>query len=244
LDQGHYKTAMTLINIISPHIDDAIFSLGAYLERLQRYHQLCVINIFSLSTFAFGKLMPTSIATAIRKAEDKIALGAIDAHSVHYLDLPEALLRGYTLESQLNQPDDHRVVDRNLILEIGKHLDQIIPPRSIVFSPAAFGSHVDHVHVRLACEQLDARLVYYADLPYVTNSIRYNHQSAVILIRDMNSKVVYSNDGMTDRHIHLCRYYESQFEQRFVYSMMTYLCQNHFTLWSHHEFPSLNLDIK
>jgi LmbE family N-acetylglucosaminyl deacetylase len=225
---------MALISVISPHIDDAIFSLGAYLEQLHRLHQLSVINVFSLSVFAFSKLMPTITATAIRKAEDKIALGTIGVHSVHYLDLPEAVLRGYTLGNLFNQPDENRVADRNLILEISKHLGRLIPPGSIVLSPIAFGSHVDHVNVRLACERLDAKLVYYADLPYAADSIRFDHQ-----------RVLCSGHKVIDRHIHLCRCYESQFEHGFVNSMTDYLRQNHYTLWSHHEFTELNdLDIQ
>ncbi|MBN1313149.1 MAG: PIG-L family deacetylase [Anaerolineae bacterium] len=235
---------MALINVISPHIDDAVFSLGAYLQQFRQYGELQIINVFSLSTLVYGKKMPIHEATQIRKAEDDFAVRMLGIDSICNLDFPEALLRGYTIDNLRSELDDDLVADRDLISKLADSLARVIEPSSIVLSPVAFGSNVDHVNVRLACGQLDTVLVYYADLPYAADSVRYNHQSGAAFIRGMNSQMVYSGHNAIERHFHLCRHYRSQFQERFVPSVRNYLYQNGFRMWSHHEFSTLNLDIK
>ena len=233
---------MTLINVISPHIDDSVFSLGSYMEQLRQSHELAVINVFSICTFAFGKLLPATAANMTRKSEDHVALSHIGVRSVRYLDLPEALLRGYRLED-LSQFSGALATDDDVITEATARLRDLVVPGSVVFAPAGFGSHVDHLHVRLACQGLDAILVYYADLPYAADRNRFDHAGAVEFTRTMQRQVISVSHNLVEQHISLCKYYESQFEPSFADSMAGFLHLNHYILWSHNEFATLDLNI-
>ncbi|MCL4467196.1 MAG: PIG-L family deacetylase [Chloroflexi bacterium] len=234
---------MATVVIISPHIDDAVFSLGSYLEQLVRHHSVSVINVFSLSTFAFREMLPPRRATLIREFEDGLAMRTVGVPDSHYLRFPEALLRGYSLVDLRSESAEHSVANSDLVPQVSARLVQLVPPDSFVLAPAAFGSNVDHIVTRMVCERLAAKVVYYADLPYAADAVHYSHRSAENFLQRTRSVTVFSGLGLANRNTRLCRLYISQFEERFVAPIEDYLDRHGITLWSNHGLAALSLDI-
>ena len=146
-DRMKYKNV-----IISPHIDDAFFSLGGLLLKDRRERQL-VVDIFSISSFHKLKLSREKV-TQIRKEEELSnakRLG-IDVDFLPFLD-------------GRNDYDLPRLT-ASISQAIGKHVRE----GDRIFFPLAISEHMDHVVASLAGLQLAAegrkRVYFYEDLPY------------------------------------------------------------------------------
>jgi len=99
---------------LSPHLDDAAFSLGGALARMARDGwEVVVATVFTATVpaptgFALAcqldkGLPPDADYMAIRRAEDEAACAALGARALH-LPLREAPHRGYHSATALFQP--------------------------------------------------------------------------------------------------------------------------------------------
>jgi LmbE family N-acetylglucosaminyl deacetylase len=111
-------------------------------------------------------------AMAVRRAEDEAFARLVGAANV-FVDLPDAVFRGYGGDSQLMgppRPDDSPPVE-----ELRRALARLGPDR--LFLPLAIGGHVDHRQARRAAMTLLAeagspfrdRTRFYEDFPYALN---------------------------------------------------------------------------
>ena len=157
---------------ISPHLDDATFSVGGTLARLaDGGHEVVVVTCFTRSVLA-----PTGFALAcqtdkglgpdvdylaLRRQEDCAAIALLGARPVH-LDLPEAPHRGYDSAPELFagvHPDDEAW------REVGALLADLAA--DLWLAPQGLGGHVDHLQVQRAVAGLARPTAWWRDSPYV-----------------------------------------------------------------------------
>ena len=157
---------------MSPHLDDAAFSVGGTLAALvDAGHEVTVVTCFTRSVqdptgFALAcqtdkGLGPQVDYLAVRRAEDRAAMAVLGAVPVH-LDLPEAPHRAYESAAELFagvHPDDG--VWRALTELLGG-LDA-----DLWLAPQGLGGHVDHLQVLRAVARLDRPVLWWRDSPYV-----------------------------------------------------------------------------
>lgn len=169
--------------VVSPHPDDAVWSLGGRLARwVARGVPVTVVTVFDgpVTAGARGGGMPDaahgpdawrSVARpALRRREDRAALTLLGAAHVS-LGFTDAALRTsheryrYSCAPRVRGPrhaDDARLAD-----ELGAALRTCCPAGARVHGPLAAGRHVDHVLVREAVERLgQPDTAWYEDFPY------------------------------------------------------------------------------
>ncbi|MDP9434531.1 MAG: PIG-L family deacetylase, partial [Actinomycetota bacterium] len=157
---------------VSPHLDDAVFSVGGLLAVLaDAGHEVTVVTCFTASVpgptgFPLAcqtdkGLAPDVDYMALRREEDQAALRVLGAVPLH-LPLPEAPHRGYDSPAALFagvRPDDdaHRQVTACL-----EPLDA-----DLWLAPQGLGGHVDHLQVLRAVAGLGRPTAWWRDAPYV-----------------------------------------------------------------------------
>jgi LmbE family N-acetylglucosaminyl deacetylase len=157
--------------IVSPHPDDAALSCGG---RMLGDHALLVVNCFTRSAwwrFPFTSADADRIQ-ACRTAEEDL-VSRLSGCAAVALDLPEALLRGRTMDDVFTATPDARDDGvRRAVVDVvqrlaGEH------PLAHWYLPLGVGNHIDHRLARDAA--LDAlrergirptHLHFYEDLPY------------------------------------------------------------------------------
>jgi LmbE family N-acetylglucosaminyl deacetylase len=157
---------------VSPHLDDAAFSVGGTLAALATAgHEVTVVTCFTRSVpdpagFALAcqldKGLPADVDyMALRREEDAAAMAVLGAASRH-LDLPEAPHRGYT-----SAPDLFAVVHDgdDVWRSVCAALADV--PGDLWLAPQALGAHVDHLQVLRAVAALGRPTLWWRDSPYV-----------------------------------------------------------------------------
>ncbi len=157
---------------VSPHLDDAAFSVGGTLAALaDAGAEVVVVTCFTRSVpdptgFALAcqadkGLAPEVDYLALRRDEDRAAMAALGATPVH-LDLPEAPHRGYT-----SAPDLFAGVHEGD--EVWRDVREALRPYAadVWLGPQALGAHVDHLQVLRALADLGRPTAWWRDSPYV-----------------------------------------------------------------------------
>jgi LmbE family N-acetylglucosaminyl deacetylase len=170
---------VTHIVAISPHLDDAAFSVGGLLASRARAGDRVTIvtcftgNVAEPTGFALAcqldkGLGPEVDYMALRRAEDHAACAVIGATAVH-LPLLEAPHRGYASARELFAA---RRDDDAMLAPLSKALaDQItLLSPDLLLGPLAIGNHVDHWLVRDALETCGASILLWEDWPYLTRA--------------------------------------------------------------------------
>ena len=160
---------------MSPHLDDAVFSVGASLAGLvDAGHDVTVVTCFTAGVpdptgFALAcqtdkGLAPDVDYMALRRAEDAAATAVLGASPVH-LPLREAPHRGYDSAPALFagvHPDD--VAWQDVLAALGSY------DADLWLAPQGLGSHVDHLQVVRAVAELDRPTLWWRDAPYALRS--------------------------------------------------------------------------
>jgi hypothetical protein len=169
--------------VLSPHLDDAVFSCGGWMaQRSSAGDEVRVLTICAgdppvgpLSPFAeqLHRRWGTAVAPgSVRRTEDRIAAGRLGALAGH-LDIPDAIYRTAQSGTHL-YPDETSLFgalhaeDAQIVEHLGELLSQACDASTQVVCPLAFGGHVDHQLTRRAAERLGLGLWYYYDLPYAS----------------------------------------------------------------------------
>jgi LmbE family N-acetylglucosaminyl deacetylase len=169
---------------LSPHYDDAILSCGGTiaLQKLTSLRTL-VVTIFGgsgnepLTPFAAQIQRDTGLgatakeAVTLRREEDAAATTRVGADHL-WLDLPDAIYRGYNSQDALfgdvSRADlaiEEQVAA--IVLEIHSRA-----PLAVIYAPLGIGHHVDHQIVCSAADRLvqqKANVKFYEDFPYVSS---------------------------------------------------------------------------
>jgi len=202
---------VTHIVAISPHLDDAAFSVGGLLASRARAGDRVTIvtcftgNVAEPTGFALAcqldkGLGPEVDYMALRRAEDHAACAVIGATAVH-LPLLEAPHRGYASARELFAA---RRDDDAMLAPLSKALaDQItLLSPDLLLGPLAIGNHVDHWLVRDALETCGASILLWEDWPYLTRAVDRR--------TDRPALVHPLNDADRAARIAMCAAYASQ----------------------------------
>jgi LmbE family N-acetylglucosaminyl deacetylase len=213
--------------ILSPHLDDAVWSLGGYLKSLESISDIRVINIFSKQSFAFEKSMDPTLATEIRKNEDKKALNWVGIADIRYLDIPEALMRGYSKEKMFLDFENDIEDPVGKILE--KLLAELIKKEDMVLIPSAFGGHIDHIITRNVAMRISCNHVFYEDLPYAARTER--RSVAERFLANKGLKKAPATKLCLENHMRLTRMYKSQIAGYRLKQIRNYIQNEGYNLW-------------
>lgn len=166
-----------MILAVSPHLDDAVFSVGATLARAAAHGEEVVLaTVFTRSVaspqgFALACQLDKGLPVeadymALRRAEDELAACRLGLAGVIHLDLAEAPHRGYGSPAQLFtaiRGDDPAVT--GVPQALADLLARTAP--ATILGPQAIGGHVDHAVVARALAQLGVPVARWRDVPYV-----------------------------------------------------------------------------
>lgn len=170
---------MSHVVAISPHLDDAAFSVGGLLAARARAGDRITIltcftgNVARPTGFALACQLDKGLAPdvdymALRRAEDRAACAVIGADAIH-LPLLEAPHRGYASAPELFGPrraDDGMLGPLATMLD--EHLQSLRP--DLLLGPLAVGDHVDHWLVRDALGAIGRPVLLWEDWPYLTRA--------------------------------------------------------------------------
>lgn len=170
--------------VLSPHLDDAVYSVGGLLHDQSRAgREILVVTVCAgdppegLSSFALEVLRHMSLdpaeAMATRRAEDRAALGALhDSIALEHWPFPEATFRKSTTGGDLYRSRRVLFAEPNpLDTELPRELENRLRELGSferVLAPLGVGGHVDHRLVRRAAlAQFGRRTRLWEDFPYV-----------------------------------------------------------------------------
>jgi LmbE family N-acetylglucosaminyl deacetylase len=182
--------------VVSPHPDDAVWSLGGRLARWSSLGaRVTVVTVFDAPAAAPGTPAARGggagdpadawrgiAEPAVRRREDRAALDALGAGHLS-LGFTDAALRTsygtYRYGSALRVRGRHHPDDAALPEAIGEALRPWCPPGARVHAPLAAGRHVDHVLVRAAVERLGPPdTAWYEDFPYALRARDHHGMTA------------------------------------------------------------------
>lgn len=181
------------IVILSPHADDASFSLGGSLWKYRNRANIHIINIFTRQDFTiYWKLYAESREKNFVHHEERMAWKLLNIKDGKMLGLKDAPMREkYKDQVILSEEFDSSKIISNeqklyqqLTTSIGEIIKNINP--SIILCPLGIGKHVDHILVRDACIEAVKdyrRLSFYEEMPYV---ISFNRET---VIKEVEEKV-------------------------------------------------------
>ena len=144
------------IALLSPHLDDAVFSVGGLMAALaDEGHELHVVTCFTRSVsrptdFALACQLDKGLSAEVdymqlRREEDVRACALLNAQP-HWLDLPEAPHRGYHSAAALfGDLVEEDTVQSELQECLERAVANIEP--DLILSPQGIGHHVDHRQV-------------------------------------------------------------------------------------------------
>ncbi len=162
--------------LLSPHSDDACFSLGVFAKTSQKAY---VINIFTKSGYLPGmhglnQEDAISRVTSIRESED-LAFAKAASLQIESLDLLDAPLRGLEpFKSKPSSREEEYINDAvfSVLTKIWNEFGQ----NTMLLAPAGIGGHVDHVTIRdwmiKHINKLSSKYVlgFYEDLHYASDA--------------------------------------------------------------------------
>lgn len=165
---------------VSPHLDDAVFSVGGVLAALARAGwSVRVVTCFTASVespcpFALStqldKGLPAEVDyMALRRAEDTAAQRTLGALPPVHLPLPEAPHRGYGSAPELFAPPH---ADDTVGAELESLIRPLLAPADLVLAPQGIGGHVDHLITAraVAATAPSRRTCWWRDVPYVARA--------------------------------------------------------------------------
>jgi LmbE family N-acetylglucosaminyl deacetylase len=167
------------IVVLSPHRNDAAFSLGLTIESwLEQGHAVEVMNVFTRTEHApfsdAGSLHPNdraSFASAVRKREDeawaKLYAGVAGRGRLTFddLNLKDAPLRLHCSPAEVQSRVP--LLTEKVMLKLTRSLETARADALVL--PLGVGNHVDHLTVRMGALPADSgkqALAFYEDLPY------------------------------------------------------------------------------
>jgi LmbE family N-acetylglucosaminyl deacetylase len=171
--QAHITTV-----IVSPHPDDAALSAFMWMHKVEMADgggvQPLVLDVFSRATWwRFAPPDSVEEIQRVRHDEERLVTSLTGAR-LQMLDLPEALLRGYTMHDVFQPP----VASRDSIVRaaLAAAIEELTRESVLWLLPLGIGNHVDHVIARdetlAALEHAGVpnhRIFFYEDLPYAAD---------------------------------------------------------------------------
>lgn len=220
---------MDKIIVISPHLDDAIWSLGGWFFHRKYDSEITVINVFSTMGWAYERALPPFVATNIRKLEDYVGLKSAGVKKIINMDYDEAFLRGYTAKDRMFVDDLPIVGEEQTISYLSQKLQVLLGSieYTMLLFPAGFGAHIDHLLCRVLAHNY-SECFFYEEIPYVTRE--YNRKSAEVFLINKEKIIINLSANDVRMHTKLMKMYVSQIKQSYVTTAIPYL-SNNFGIW-------------
>ncbi len=219
--------------LLSPHHDDAVWSLGAIMLSLKKLMLLHVITIFTKSSYIYGEITNTENASKLRALENQKALNSIGVNNVHDFNIPEAILRGKNLNNQFDVVPAVEVKStvQSLMGAVTDKIHQIRP--NTIFAPVAFGGHIDHVLTReLVNNEETYNILYYEDMPYVCRDKNKDNSLEFIHDNELKRITIALSKPEIDLHLKLYDSYPSQRLERHKLEIAHYLNNHGIGIWA------------
>ena len=214
------------INILSPHIDDAAYSLALTISRcVNNQIPVTIINCFTVTKWAIRFVSKdVNEVSLLRKKEDSECYKTYNASiDIINLELTDAPLRNdYIFQSQPFQPDELKLVEI-----VKKKLEK--SSDAILISPLGIGNHIDHAICKQAAVQLyrKMKVLFYEDLPYANRiSETEIFDQIKILEERLNVQLTHRTDGLKNCTINkeqLIRLYKTQINDEICSEIMSHM---------------------
>lgn len=175
--QAVATSVVNVILVLSPHLDDAAFSVGPFLAKFSNRARIIVATAFTKSElnpsdFALACQLDKGLSAetdymAIRRKEDIEWSRRIGAEVVHG-PFAEAPHRGYQSAKELFGSVLESDKLKYSLTSWLKDLDLIFNPK-IILCPIGVGNHVDHLWIhKVARHSFDSKLplLFFKDQPY------------------------------------------------------------------------------
>jgi LmbE family N-acetylglucosaminyl deacetylase len=219
----------TPIVILSPHLDDAVWSIGPVLKELAEHgHKLTIITLFSLSVISGDDILPPAAGTPVRKAEDAVACQAVGCDDVVYLDFPDGILRDRSLETVF---DPAYKTPEWLGGKLLAALTDVTPSQAVLFAPSGFGWHIDHQLTARLASQLPQRTIFYEDMPYASLTVKLQEAHEFLRHQGAQEARIPIGDDTIAEHLRLYRLYASQRDPRHEEQINQYLRARGYGFW-------------
>jgi LmbE family N-acetylglucosaminyl deacetylase len=137
--------------VVSPHLDDAVLSVGATIaRRVAAGHAVTIVTVCS------------AVDDQGRRDDDRRAAAIVGADTVH-LDIDDAPRRGHQVSwaGLCEVEDDHTVVEH-----MARRLSAVVASADEVWAPLGCGGHVDHRATLQALLRTRADISLYEERPY------------------------------------------------------------------------------
>jgi LmbE family N-acetylglucosaminyl deacetylase len=187
---SEYINSFSRYVVLSPHLDDAVLSMGSLLTDLvQSGKDVMVANIFTQGSWVDSSLTQRLLQQAqvtsaeeyfaVRQQEDVRALSLLGRLQINNLDYIDAPWRYDQNKTCLYQSvfDPLATEDETLVKRLGGKIAELSRQEdTLVFAPLGRGKHIDHLIVRKAATHHCQSVIYYSDFPYALrhdNEIHY-----------------------------------------------------------------------
>ena len=222
---------MKTILVLSPHLDDAVLSLGGMMaHQVSQGRSVVVYNLFCAPYH--GPLSPAAQRlhegwgdpediTALRLQEDRQALELIGAHQI-IGDARDLIyrqsLQGAWLYTNMEDIQGERNPEDNALVNtyFNKLSGMFSKEKFDFYTPLGIGGHIDHMlafDIGARLHQAGYIVKFYEDLPYALRE-DYLHARTDNLT-DMQSVVELFPLEMLERKIEALHYYQSQIDSLF-----------------------------
>jgi len=222
---------MKTILVLSPHLDDAVLSLGGTMaEMAQIGRNVVVYNLFCAPYH--GPLSPAAQRlhegwgdpediTGLRLQEDRQALEVIGAQQI-IGDARDLIYRqsvqGDWLYTRMEDIQGDRNPEDNALVSayFSKLAGMFAKEKFEIYVPLGIGGHIDHIlafDMGVLLHEADYTVKFYEDLPY---ALREDYLSARInTMKNMRSSIELFPLEMLDRKIEALHFYQSQIDSLF-----------------------------
>ena len=222
---------MKTILVLSPHLDDAVLSLGGMMaQKVSSGQSVVVYNLFCAPYH--GPLSPAAQRlhegwgdpedlAGLRLQEDRQALEVIGAQQI-IGDARDLIYRqsvqGTWLYTNMEDIQGERNPEDNALVNtyFNKLSGMFSKDKFDFYTPLGIGGHIDHVlafDIGVRMHQAGYNVKFYEDLPY---ALRKDYLSSRInTLKNMRSSVELFPLVMLERKIEALHYYQSQIDSLF-----------------------------
>jgi len=210
--------------IISPHLDDAILSLGGFLCNSISSDDM-ILTVFNT---AWSVLVDHDYHQEITKtnlAEEKKIIEELGCR-YQFLNWDECLLRGYQYWKGPFDLDK----DMDISLRFTRTIQHILNKYTEVYLPAAIGLHIDHMLVfnaiiDLIAQNRNVKFILYQDLPYATYGGTAERINSIEKLKRFTLKLLETDITSTiEKKCRMLRSYKSQLTEEDILKVYDFAC--------------------
>lgn len=199
--------------VFSPHLDDAVFSLGAGLYN-HAFGFSKVINIYTKSRYTIDSIKEEYSITSQRLYEDRITMTALGLDS-EYWGFKDSSLKTYLYPNEDSYLDPYANIHDDESWEyVSLKIKKLIKdnPNSFFLSPVGMGNHIEHRIISNICRSCIgfADILFYEDATYYVDK---DQALRMLAGSPVNTCVVLLNDNFQEKKKFL-EFYESQINEQ------------------------------